>query len=397
MARDLRNSRSGRLVRQLVALGTAAAATVAFTSFAQPASANDGAGDRSRAEHAVFVQTNDPGGNAVIAYRRAGDGSLTRLTTYATGGLGGTQTGAVVDPLASQGSLTYDGVHHLLFAVNAGSDTFTVFRVRGAELERLDVIGSRGHLPTSVSVSGEVVYVLNAGYDGAISGFRIRGGSHVVPIAESTRTLGLGNPATPFFLKSPSQVAVTPDRTAVIVATKVAGTLEVFPLNHQGLPSGSPVITASAAPVPFALVFDSAGRLLVTEASGGESSYVVNADGTLSIISSHVANGQTAGCWSVVAKGYVYVANSGSATITGYSEDASGHLALLNADGVTATTGAGPVDLAVSGDKYLYQLSTGSGVIDEFLVNNNGSLTRIGTLTGFPPDNGTGYEGIAAF
>ncbi|MDQ1681630.1 MAG: hypothetical protein QOH99_171, partial [Frankiaceae bacterium] len=215
MARDLRNSRSGRLVRQLVALGTAAAATVAFTSFAQPASANDGAGDRSRAEHAVFVQTNDPGGNAVIAYRRAGDGSLTRLATYATGGLGGTQTGAVVDPLASQGSLTYDVVHHLLFAVNAGSDTFTVFRARGAELERLDVVGSRGHLPTSVSVSGEVVYVLNAGYDGAISGFRIRGGSHVVPIAESTRTLGLGNPASPFFLRSPSQVAVTPDRTAV--------------------------------------------------------------------------------------------------------------------------------------------------------------------------------------
>jgi len=44
----------------------------------------------------------------------------------------------------------------------------------------------------------------------------------------------------------------------------------------------------------------------------------------------------------------VYVANSGSNTITGYSEDWHGRLTLLNADGVTATTDAAPVDLVAS-------------------------------------------------
>ena len=394
MSRNLPSSRSRRIARQLVALGTAAAATTAFTSFAQSASAVDGG--QSRVEHAVFVQTNDLAGNAVIAYARNDDGSLKRLQTYSTGGLGGTETGAVADPLASQGGLTYDAKHGLLFAVNAGSDTFTVFRVRGGDLRRLDVISSRGHLPTSISVSGEVVYVLNAGYEGSISGFRIKGGSHVVPIADSTRTLGLGNPATPFFLKSPSQVAITPDRSAVIIPTKTGNTLEVFPLSHEGVPAAAAVINPSTAPVPFSVVFDAAGRALVTEASGSQSSYVVNADGTLSLVS-RVANGQKAGCWSVVAKGYIYDSNSGSNSITGYSEDASGHLALLNETGVTATTDAAPVDMAVSGDEgYLYQQATVAGTIDIYSVNNDGSLTRVGTVTGFTPDNGSGIEGIAA-
>ena len=57
----------------------------------------------------------------------------------------------------------------------------------------------------------------------------------------------------------------------------------------------------------------------------------------------------------------------------------------------------GPVDLAASGDdKYLYQLATGAGVIDEYRIGQNGSLSLIGTVTGLGIDNGHGAEGIAA-
>ena len=41
---------------------------------------------------------------------------------------------AAVDYLASQGSLTYDANHELLYAVNAGSNTVSVFRVHGDRL-----------------------------------------------------------------------------------------------------------------------------------------------------------------------------------------------------------------------------------------------------------------------
>ena len=111
---------------------------------------------------AVFVQTDDLTHNAVIAYDRGPDGHLTRAGTYATGGAGAVVNGAVVDPLASQGSLTLDRTHHLLFAVNGGSDTVTVFSVDGSRLVRRQVLATHGELPVSVSVAGDLVYVLNA-------------------------------------------------------------------------------------------------------------------------------------------------------------------------------------------------------------------------------------------
>jgi 6-phosphogluconolactonase (cycloisomerase 2 family) len=381
----------------MVTTGTVSAALGAF-AFAPAASASEPnhTGPQGT-DQAVFVQTNDSAGNAVIAYSRATNGGLHWAGQYATDGQGGSEAGAVVDPLASQGSLTYDARDHLLFVVNAGSDTFTVFDVDGAHLHRLQVVSSGGHLPTSISVVGNHVYVLDAGNDGAITGFWIDGAKHLHAIGGSTRSLGLGNPADPNFLASPSQVAITPDGRDVVVATKTHGVLDVFTLSHFGVPSTVPVVTTSAGGVPFGLSYDVFGRLIVAEASGGASSYVVHPSGVLATISAHVANAQAATCWSVVAKGFVYTANAGSNTITGYAENWHGQLTLLNTDGITATTDAGPVDLAASSDgRYIYQEATGAGVIDEFKANNNGSLTQIGTVTGFTPDNGTGFEGIAA-
>ena len=68
-------------------------------------------------DHAVFVQTDNPAGNQVVAYHRNSNGTLAAAGTYATGGLGGVPNGSTVDHLASQGSLTYDPEHNLLYAV----------------------------------------------------------------------------------------------------------------------------------------------------------------------------------------------------------------------------------------------------------------------------------------
>ena len=84
------------------------------------------------ADHAVFVQTDDPAGNQVVAYSRVANGTLTAANTYATGGLGGVLSGSVVDHLAPQGSLAYDQRHALLYAVNAGSNTCRSSRFEAA-------------------------------------------------------------------------------------------------------------------------------------------------------------------------------------------------------------------------------------------------------------------------
>ncbi|BEP12697.1 hypothetical protein acdb102_10080 [Acidothermaceae bacterium B102] len=348
-------------------------------------------------DHAVFLASNATTGNTVGVFSRGRDGRLQAVHHYATGGLGANLPGAAVDPLASQGALTYDAKNSLLYAVNGGSNTLTVFKVNGLTLTRLQILDTRGVLPTSVAVGHDLVYVLDASGDGAVTGFKVVNGK-LVRLAGSTRSLSLGNIALPNFLDDPAQVAVTPSGSAVIVTTKKKNTIISFALNKKGIPAATSVVTPSAAPVPFSMAFDSAGRLLVNEASGGESTYTVNPDASLTIIASHVTNnGQVAACWSVVAKGFIYTGNSGSGTVTAFREDASGGLTLRDPSGVAAVTGAGPVDEAVSKDgQFLYVLVNGAGAINEYHVNDDGSLSSLGTVGGLTVANGSGNEGLAA-
>src|SRR3954469_18105429 len=103
-----------------------ALAIAAVSAFAVPANASARGFLPPAAQHVVFVQNDSPSGNQIVAYDRGRDGKLTQAGTYATHGLGGVLAGSVVDHLASQGSLTYDRRHGLLYAVNAGSDTVSV-------------------------------------------------------------------------------------------------------------------------------------------------------------------------------------------------------------------------------------------------------------------------------
>src|SRR5205085_6249368 len=115
----------------------------------------------------------DLSANSVVAFHRADDGRLTRARTYLTGGKGGVADQGPVDSLASQGSLAYDRRHALLYAVNGGSDSVTVFGVSGDRLQRHQVVSSRGEFPVSVAVHGDLVFVLDAGGSGAVAGYRV--------------------------------------------------------------------------------------------------------------------------------------------------------------------------------------------------------------------------------
>ncbi|MCA0295272.1 MAG: lactonase family protein [Actinobacteria bacterium] len=380
------------LPRLTTVIATAAAAAAFAFVPAATASATSHPSDHHTVG-AVFVQTDDPVHNAVIAYDRSTDGRLTRAGTYRTGGAGAQEAGAVVDPLASQGSLTLDRARDLLFAVNGGSDTVTVFGVHGSRLDVRQILPTHGDLPVSVSVVGNLVFVLNARDGGSITGYRLAGRT-VVPLSGSTRALHLADNGNPEFLQTPSQVAITPDRHAVVVATKTHGTLLTFPLDRFGRPAAAPTVTTSGA-VPFALSFDRSSHLVVIDASGLVTSYRVHRSGSLAKVSSVGPTGQAAACWSVVVRGTVYVANAGSNSISTVA-DRSGHLRLL--DATAAHTDGGPVDLAASGNgRFIYQLSGATGKIDEYRRSANGSLTSIGSVdTGLGSANGHPLEGIAA-
>ncbi|MGV8910209.1 MAG: lactonase family protein [Propionicimonas sp.] len=382
---------------RLSVLLTAATAAAALAVLPAPNASASGAqqppGHGGQPAGAVFVQTDDLTHNAVIAYDRAADGHLTKTGTYATGGAGAAVAGAVVDPLASQGSLTLDPRHDLLFAVNGGSDTVTVFGVDGSRLVRRQILSTHGDLPVSVGIAGDLVYVLNARGGGSITGFRVSG-RHVEPVPGSTRTLNLTPNSNPEFLQTPSQVAITPDGRSVVVATKTHGTLIVFPLSEHGRPAASPVVTASGT-VPFALTFDRARHLLVVDATGFASSYTVKSNGSLTLLSQVGPTGQAAACWTVFVRGTLYAANAGSNSITAFT-DHRGQLSI--GDATAAATGAGPVDIAASRNgRFIYQLAGGSGQVDEYRRGADGTLTKIGTVdTGLGAASGHPLEGIAA-
>ena len=335
----------------------------------------------------VFVQTNEPGGNKIDVFSRGDDGRLSLAGAYPTGGLGGVAApGTESDHLASQGSLALAG--ETLIAVNAGSDTVTSFRVHGNRLQIRSLVSSGGQFPASVAVSGNLVYVLNSGGSGIVSGFWLRG-SRLVPIPGSARSLGLANGDPPNFLTAPGQVGFTPDGRQLLVTTKAStSSVDVFQVGRDGRLPATPVVNPSATPVPFAFTFGS-GRLVDGEAGASSvTTYAVGAGGTLSDPRS-ASDGQTALCWILRVGNVYYVSNTGSNDLSSFTVDPAGTPSLLQA--VAATTNAGPIDLAASGG-YLYAETGTNGTVDEFAVNSDGTLTSIGTVAGLPP----GLEGIAA-
>ena len=152
--------------------------------------------------HNVFVQTDAANGNQIEVFAQGTDGRLSLAGTYATGGNGGVESGAVVDSLASQNSLVYDQASSTLYAVNAGSNTISVFFVLGSHLVRTEVISSGGQFPVSIAVHGNLVYVLNAGGVGTVQGYA-RFGPFLFALPWASASLGLDNTTPPNYLMGP--------------------------------------------------------------------------------------------------------------------------------------------------------------------------------------------------
>ena len=373
--------------RQFRVVGLVLAMVAAAIAAAIPAQAAGGSDDSSG--RAIFVQTNDPGANSIAAYHRNADGSLTLAASYATGGQGGRETGAGSDPLASQGSLRLIHEAGLLLAVNAGSNTISVFHVSGDRLELTQVLSSSGPFPTAFAVHDNLVYVLDAGGQGFVSGYRIAG-DRLHPIEGSTRTLLLANATVPFFLSSPAEAGFTPDGEHLIVTTKTHNTVDVFSAGPDGRLSATPVKNA-ASPVPFAFVFDRAGRMILNFAgSSSLETFTVNSDNTITPVSAPVSDTQAALCWVASARGYEYTSNTGSGTVSQFRVNADGTVVLVTAMAASGIEGA--TDSVASG-QFLYVQSGMLSTVHVFSIGAGGSLTPV-QVAAVP--GGGSQEGIAA-
>ncbi|HLO33724.1 MAG TPA: beta-propeller fold lactonase family protein [Anaerolineales bacterium] len=340
---------------------------------------------------AVYVQTNQAGGNAIAVFNRSTDGALALAATVPTGGLG-TGTG-----LGSATSVVLSNNGRWLFVVNAGSNEISAFRVEADGLTLVDKVSSGGTLPISLALYKSLLYVLNAGGSGSITGFVVDQAGSLAPLAGSTRPLSNNNiGAAP----GPAQVSFSPDGKTLVVTEKATSIIDTYVVGKDGLASG-PTTNPSAGITPFGFAFTQQGALVVSEAFGGAplasavSSYDV-ADGQLNAISASVPTGQTAACWIAVSKNgkFAYSTNAGSGSVSAYRVGTDGSLSLI--DGAAGITGDGtsPVDAAVSNNgQYLYVLNGRTHNISAFAIQSDGSLASLGTFEGVP----AGSAGITSW
>jgi 6-phosphogluconolactonase len=328
---------------------------------------------------AVYAMSNSSQGNEIFVFQRNFNGRLTPAGSYTTAGYG---SGDGIDPLGSQGALILSRNYRWLLAVNAGSDDISVFRVRRHSLELKGAFDSGGQFPVSLTLYRNLLYVLNAGRDGAgssIAGFRIDRDGGLTLLSDSIRLLEPGGY---------HQIGFNPGGDALVVTQgdpNGKNAILVFPVDEEGLPAAAPVISPSVGVVPFGFVFDWLGHLMVAEAgSGAVSSYAILDDGTLEVIDGSVPNGNKATCW--IARtlfGSVFTANTASDNISGYKSNfGTGEVRLQEAE---AGTGNKPIDMAPTPDgRFLYVLNAADGTVGAFRITPYGALKDLGTVDGLP-------------
>ena len=327
------------------------------------------------ASGAVYAQTN-AAPNEVIAFRRAGDGSLELIGSVATGG-----DGDGSPHLQSQGSVVLTSDGRYLLVTNAVSDDLSVFSVASdGSIELRDRVRT-GATPRSVAEYDGLVVVLNTGEPGLTS-FRLDD-KGIEPLGDQALSASDADPAQVAFSPDGSMVAITERGTDSIVTYEVApdGT---FGVSHE---------IPSQGPTPYGFAFTSGGMLVVTEAFRAEkgaaaaSSYAL-VDGSLEPRTPSVGNGRSEICWAVVTPDdrFAFTTNYADGAVSRFAIASDGSLSLEDATaGISVDGMPGLRDEDLSGDgRFLYAIDADGGRVYGWSVDAEGSLEPVGSWGGVP-------------
>ena len=320
---------------------------------------------------AVYVQTNESGGNRAIAFRREADGSLHEVGAYDTGGRGDGKP-----HLTSQGSvvLTGDGAH--LLVTNAGSGDLSVFAVDADGLSLVATVVT-GPAPKSVAEHAGIVYVLNTGQPSLV-GFRLDG---LEPIGEVALADG----------SDPAQVGFAPGGASVVVTDRGADAIVQFPVDGEGR-LGDSRVSPSSGPTPYGFTF-AGDTLVVTEAFGAAkgkaaaSSYRLGAGGATAV-SRSIGNGRSEICWAIATEDgrYAFTTNFADGAVSRWAIGGDGSITLEDATAGVAVDGQPGLrdeDLTRDG-RFLYAVDADSRRVFGWAVKNGGTLDPVGSWAELP-------------
>ncbi|MDQ3051640.1 MAG: lactonase family protein [Bacteroidota bacterium] len=323
----------------------------------------------------VYTESNDAGTNHILVYKKNANGSLTYQSSEASGGAG---TGAL---FGSQGALVLDKHHEWLYAVNAGDNSVSSFKVHNnGDVTLKHTEGSGGTLPVSLCVYNDLLYVVNQ-TSANIKGIRIGAGGSLTGIPSSIKVLSAPN-------ADPGQISFRPNGNQIYITERGTDKITSFHINGQGV-AHNRTVNASAGVTPFG--FDFARNYLVVANAhmdlpnlGGVASYSLNNSGSVNDVNGNVDNNQTAACWTATTRygRFAYIANSFSDNISSYYIGFNGAAYLIN--GAAAATGARPRDLTIVDNYYVYVLNVTDHTIGEYRRGFLGSLHSIGQVSNVP-------------
>lgn len=320
----------------------------------------------------IFLQSNQLTDNQVLVFQKKADGSVEFKSNVSAHGTG---TGANV---GSDGTICLSQDKKWLYAVNAGSNTLAVFRNNRGVLTFTDTISTAGIKPVSVTTRNGKTFVVNAGGNGSLVGFKIDSFGILSRIGQPEIELN-STPAVP------AQISFDASGNFLVISEKLTNRLVSYYVDVLGNLSLSSSID-SQTPTPYGFAVGSNNYIYISEASANALSIYKIENGLLSAVSGPHYTTQNGACWVALLPNlnFAYVLNAGSSTITGFNVSNPTQVTLLNANGVTATA-AHPNETAVSQDgKFVYFLQSESHSIGCFAVNPDGSLTRISDVYGLP-------------
>lgn len=341
---------------------------------------------------ATYFMTNDPSGNNVIVSAIDSYGKLSFANAVATGGKGlhGNNTG--VDGLFSQDSVVVG--HKMLFVVNAGSNTLTMFNINHLNPTEIHMAGqpvnSGGEFPVSVAFSKKTsqVCVLNGGKVNGVSCYWANRSKGLIPIKDTIRSLGLpqttpatGPPGTV------SDIIFSPDGESLLVSVKgtppTPGFIATFTVNKStGSLSDKPVKTTPAAGgvLPFSITpLPKTDAYLVTDPAIGFGIYDFSKGPSVAAQSTiYPINNQTANCWSTFSPrtGNSYLIDVGTATVNEVNVDSSLKAKVVNQ--YTFVPRSGMIDsivASVGSNDFLYVLAANASTIDVLSLNAPGKAS----------------------
>lgn len=350
----------------------------------------------------VYVMDNNPSANKLVVYNRFANGRLKHVGSVLTGG-DGAGNNAEADPLGSQDSIVLSENGRVLYLVNAGSDSISVFGLTARGWPKLrQTISTEGDFPVSLALHNDLLYVLNAGSNGSIAGYRVARNGRLSLLEGSVRSLNtgqVGDPEGDARNIAPGDIAFDPLARRLLVpfgrGTALGeGRLLAFELGDDDLPSNAFLETPSQGRLPFSVDFTVNGIALVAEALGttggepvsGSLSSLDFVEGAELLSLDSVDNGQIATCW--VRAGQVtdlaFTSNTNADTMTSYRVSRSGQITLLNE--AAATDVGAPIDFALTrNDRFMYVTTSEDGGVRGYRVNRKtGALRNLGLFSGLP-------------